>query len=44
MAWKQRITGQGTEDPQQLLLNPDNWRRHPETQKAAMEGVLDDLG
>ena len=44
MAWKQRITGQGTEDPQKLLLNPDNWRRHPEAQKAAMEGVLDDLG
>ncbi|MFK0570595.1 DNA modification methylase [Endozoicomonas sp.] len=44
MAWKQRITGNGMESPEKLMLNPDNWRRHPPAQQAAMEGVLDDLG
>ncbi len=44
MAWKQRITGSGMESPEKLMMNPDNWRRHPQSQQAAMEGVLDDLG
>ena len=44
MAWKQRITGNGMESPEKLMLNPDNWRRHPQAQQPAMEGVLDDLG
>lgn len=44
MTWKQRITGQGTEDPQKLLVNPDNWRVHPQSQQRAMKGALDELG
>ena len=28
----------------ELRANPKNWRRHPPAQKAAMEGVLEDIG
>lgn len=44
MSWENRIAGHGTEDPAQLLANPDNWRIHPEHQGAALETVLADVG
>jgi len=28
----------------ELRANPKNWRRHPPAQKAALEGVLEDIG
>jgi hypothetical protein len=28
----------------ELLQNPLNWRRHPESQSAALEGMLADVG
>jgi DNA modification methylase len=43
-AWRNRITGSGTEDPAQLLANPDNWRSHPAAQRAALRGSLDTVG
>ncbi len=42
--WKNRITGQGTEDPSQLRANPGNWRTHPANQRAALRGSLDTVG
>jgi hypothetical protein len=43
-AWRNRIVGQGTEAPEQLLANPRNWRVHGKTQQAALNGVLDEVG
>ncbi|MEW8076004.1 MAG: ParB/RepB/Spo0J family partition protein, partial [Candidatus Sedimenticola endophacoides] len=42
--WKDRITGQGKESPDQLLANPNNWRKHPKHQQEALKGVLEDIG
>jgi ParB-like chromosome segregation protein Spo0J len=43
-AWRSRITGTGTEAPDQLLAHPDNWRVHPKAQQEALAGVLDQVG
>lgn len=42
--WQNRITGEGVEDPTQLLANPYNWRKHPEYQKKALRGALNEVG
>src|SRR5512139_2208892 len=42
--WKNRITGYGTEAPDQLLANPHNHRIHPRRQQDALSGSLDTLG
>lgn len=42
--WANRIVGQGTEDPGQLLANPLNWRIHPKAQQDALAGLLDTVG
>ena len=42
--WVNRITGEGSEDPNQLLANPYNWRKHPEYQKKALRGALKEVG
>jgi hypothetical protein len=34
--WKNRIVGSGTADPEQLLANPFNYRRHPGMQREAL--------
>jgi hypothetical protein len=42
--WRNRIVGYGEEAPDQLLANPANWRIHPKSQQAALEGLLSDVG
>ena len=42
--WANRITGHGTEAPDQLLANPHNWRVHPAYQQEALTGVLEQVG
>ena len=42
--WKDRIVGQGKENPEQLLANPQNWRIHPKHQQDALKGALDEIG
>lgn len=42
--WQNRIVGEGTEAPDQLLANPANWRIHPPHQREALERVLDTVG
>jgi len=44
MEWSNRIVGEGQESPEQLLANPENYRRHPKEQIEALEGVLDEVG
>ena len=42
--YENKIIGTGTENPEQLLANPYNWRIHPKTQQDALESLLDDVG
>ena len=42
--WRNRIVGEGDEDPEQLLANPKNWRIHPSQQQVAVGTVLDTVG
>lgn len=42
--WRSRIVRHAWVDPNSLLLNPKNWRLHPEHQQKVMESVLDSLG
>lgn len=42
--WKNRIIATGEENPEQLLANPANFRRHPKHQQDALRSVLDNVG
>lgn len=42
--WENRIIATGEEDPEQLLANPANFRRHPKHQQDALRSVLDSVG
>jgi DNA modification methylase len=43
-AWRNRIVGHGEVDPATLAANPKNWRVHPQAQRDALAGVLDQVG
>lgn len=42
--WNNRITGYADVPPGELLENPQNFRRHPKEQEAALIGVLREVG
>lgn len=42
--WRNRIIRHDNVDPNALMPNPKNWRRHSSGQAAALESVLDDVG
>jgi len=42
--FRNRIIGYGEERPEQLLVNPFNYRIHPKFQQEALAGVLDEIG
>lgn len=42
--WRNRITGHGEIDPNEILLNPHNWRTHPVEQGEALSEVLRGIG
>ena len=44
MAWESRIIGHGEAAPADLVGNPRNWRTHPQAQRDALVGVLDEVG
>ena len=44
MAWESRIIGHGEAAPADLVGNPRNWRTHPQAQRDALAGVLDEVG
>lgn len=41
--WQNRIVDWGTSEPDQLLANPKNFRRHPNRQREALRGSLNEL-
>ena len=42
--WRNRIVGHADVPPAEIHLNAKNWRQHPDAQKAALAGVLDEVG
>lgn len=42
--WRNRIVGEAEVDPATLKGHPQNWRRHPDRQRAAMTVVLGEVG
>lgn len=42
--WPNRIVRSATVNPRELLAHPRNWRAHPDAQRAALAGALNDLG
>ena len=42
--WRNRVVKTGEADPFELLENPANWRMHPDVQRKALSGVLDEIG
>jgi len=39
-----RIVAHGEESPAALVANPENWRKHPKAQRAALGGILSEVG
>lgn len=42
--WSNRIAGSGDVAPKDLIPNPRNWRTHSENQRAAVGGILAEVG
>lgn len=42
--WRNRIVGQGEKPASEFKPHPENWRTHPEMQKLALKGALDEVG
>ena len=43
-SWQNRIVGYGEKPAGEFTSNPLNWRKHPESQRAAIRQVLDNVG
>jgi len=41
---RNRIVGNGLESPAKLAANPMNWRKHPDGQREALEGLVEEVG
>ena len=42
--WKDRIVGHGKKAASQFMVNPKNWRVHPQAQREALRGALNEIG
>lgn len=42
--WSNRIVGYGTDAPDQLLANPEQWKIHPKTQQDSLDSILSKVG
>jgi len=42
--WENKIIGTGTEVPDQLLANPQNWRIHPQVQRDTLAEAIETVG
>lgn len=43
-AWDDHIVGLERKSPGELNANPQNWRRHPDAQRATMAAAFDEVG
>jgi hypothetical protein len=44
MGWQNRIVGTKNMAPSELEQNPANWRRHTKAQRAALSGIIGEVG
>jgi ParB-like chromosome segregation protein Spo0J len=44
VTWESHVVGFDVVAPAEILRNPNNFRRHPEVQRAALRGSLNELG
>lgn len=44
ITFKNRIIGHGEQPASEFQFNPLNWRRHPESQEAALRSILSSIG
>ncbi len=42
--WRNRIVGHGVKPASQFMANPKNWRTHPQNQRDALHGALNEVG
>lgn len=42
--WQNRIVENGVIDPREVEANLHNWRRHPDAQRRALEGIMREVG
>lgn len=42
--WRNRIVGEGVQPASQFVAHPNNWRIHPQPQRDAMRGALNEVG
>ncbi len=42
--WQNRIVEQGEKPAKDFKFNPKNWRLHPQTQRDALNGILESVG
>jgi ParB-like chromosome segregation protein Spo0J len=42
--WNKKIVGSADVPPGDLVAHDKNWREHPDTQKQALQGAIDDIG
>ena len=42
--WRSRIVGHADVPPGDIVANPLNWRRHPDSQRRPLRGILADVG
>ena len=42
--WENRIVGHGVKPASQFMANPRNWRQHPQAQRDALHGALNEVG
>lgn len=42
--WRNRIVGSGSRPAKDFTANPANWRKHPQSQRDALGGVLSEIG
>jgi len=42
--WRNRIVGEGEQRASQFMAHPNNWRVHPQAQREAMRGALNEVG
>lgn len=43
-SWRSRIVGHANVPPTDLVPNPENWRAHPQAQRDALGGALEEVG
>lgn len=44
ITWQNRIVAEGVKPASQFMAHPKNWRKHPQAQRDALRGALNEIG